>query len=54
MDATITGPDDDGDIWSVSLKQGWNIIYWIPSANGSSYQMTTESQNNMSWQFHII
>jgi DNA-binding XRE family transcriptional regulator len=48
-DVTVTGKDKSDDIWCLSLKQGWNIIFFVPAENGM--YMNTTNPGGMKWYF---
>jgi transcriptional regulator with XRE-family HTH domain len=48
-DVTVTGKDNSGDIWCLSLKRGWNVLFFVPAEKG--LLMNTADPGDMKWFF---
>ena len=55
---TITGTetDEDGDTYkySVNMKKGWNLVYYVRTSDEDSYtrETTTKAQSGLKWFFY--
>jgi len=50
-DVTVTGRSSDNDIYNMSLKKGWNIVYDNPTSIGKK-GYTTQSIDGLKWYFY--
>ena len=50
-DVTITVKGESTDVWEMSLKNGWNFIYWWCQDNPCTF--TTSEPNDMKWFWEV-
>jgi len=50
-DVTLIGRDNSEDVWNVSLKEGWNIVFHEEIEDGSIIMSTSHPGTEMRWRF---